>query len=656
MDKRKIIAFDTETECFEMYNKSPEIVCLSWAGDIGKLSSGLIADNLKLEDWLDSHLDEAIHGETILVGHNTAYDMACVLRSYPNLWNKIWKAYEAGGIACTETRERLLNISVDEFAFHTNKSGKTTISRYGLANLAKRYFSIHVEKGEDTWRTRYSELKEIPVSQWPKEAVDYAIQDAELTYKIYFEQEKRKSEYDYDLPTEQLETRSSFAFALMSSWGITTDRESVETLWNAIIDEMESLVDELIDSGLVEKQKPSNIDSIMVRSIPEVKQSMKKTKEMIKDTWKGKGELPFTSPSKKFPMGQMKTGKEVIVECSSPALQKLVTFTGLQKLANTYVSKLFDPVIHPYFINLGASTSRTACADPNVQNQPKFAGVRECFIAREGYVFLDADFDSQEMRTLAQSCLDICGGSKLAERYIENKHYDPHTEFASHLLQISPEDAKRLFEDGDETVANMRQRAKIANFGFPGGMKPPSFVNYAHNWGVELNIDQAKEIYEGWLTQWPEMRSYFKYVETIGGNFGTGVFVVPQSGFQRAGINYNQAANSPFQSLGAHCSKSAMWEISRRAYSSRDSFLYGSRPVAFIHDEFILEVPEFAAHLASIELENVMVEQMQKYTPNIPASASSVLMRRWTKQAKRVLKNGRLIPWEDSLTYTTKEK
>jgi hypothetical protein len=67
--------------------------------------------------------------------------------------------------------------------------------------------------------------------------------------------------------------------------------------------------------------------------------------------------------------------------------------------------------------------------------------------------------------------------------------------------------------------------------------------------------------------------------------------------------------------------------------------LYGCRPVAFLHDEIIIEARNDEANprlafTAAQRLKDVMVERMQTWLPDVPAKASPVMMRRWYKGAK----------------------
>ena len=71
-----------------------------------------------------------------------------------------------------------------------------------------------------------------------------------------------------------------------------------------------------------------------------------------------------------------------------------------------------------------------------------------------------------------------------------------------------------------------------------------------------------------------------------------------------------------------------------------------ARPLVFVHDEIIIEADLAQAHEAATRLSEIMVEQMERMTPNIPARATPAIAHRWLKGAKPVFdENGRLVPY-----------
>jgi DNA polymerase-1 len=652
---KQAISLDTETFLFEPYNMAPRVVCLSWAAkrpgpsSMRSVRPNLIVNPDEIERWLHEHLDAAIEGRAILSGHVVAYDMACILKTFPSVWEKVWRAYDADGLVCTAVRERLLDIAMNEFGYYYDNNGKQVKTEYHLAEIVKRWTGRELAKGEDTWRLRYGELYGVPQDQWPKEAVEYALSDAQETLNIYLDQEKRAKGIGYSIPTQFEDSRADFALRLASVWGVEPDSERVEKLWNGTVSHMESLVEPLVHGGFVRSvNRRKSMEDLFTKAqrapMPELTKSLKAIRGAIQEHWPGGsfGSIPKTEK------GSIQTGMDVLQRCDHyEPFKHLIKFNELQKLASTYISKLFEPIIHARFDAVGSISDRTSCSGPNLQNQVE--ETRNCIKARPGTVFLACDFDSQEMRTLAQSCLDICGHSRLAERYQKDRAYDPHLEFASLLAGVSVEKARAELEAGDERIKSLRQQSKVANFGFPGGMGFEKFVLYARGWGLkDLTEGRARELKDAWFRQWPEMRTYFEHVQNLIGEASHGTLTVPQSGFRRGGCGYSDASNGYFQALAAHASKAAMYQVSKKCYVDRDSYLYGSRPVLFIHDEIILETPEEAGDQAAQEMQHVLIEAMERWTPDIPAAASATLMRYWAKKAERVFdKSGKLIPWED---------
>ena len=641
-----VIGFDTETDTFSPGNMAPEVVCLTWwAHDQSKIAVGK-TDMLM---WISAFLDSAIAGKIQLAAHNAAYDWACIMRTFPELTDRIFQAYAADGIICTEVRERLLDIArTGSLEWVLNHTGKQIKASYSLADIALKRWDLHVSKGADTWRLRYGELKDLPVEQWPDDAVSYAKFDAELVQRLWTDQQIRATQLNYSLPTQFEDTRAAFGLHLCHVRGLKIDDVQVNKIWATTIEGMESCCHAIESSGIGTRQPESVelFDTPTAKPAPKLKVRTKVVRGLVELLYPGKP--PRTPPSAKFPQGQVKTSEEVVAACHSGALDSLKKFQKSQKVANTYLSKYFVPYLHHSYNAVGAVTDRTSAYLPNTQNLPKMPGVRECIIARPGHVLVACDFDSQEMRTLAELCLKIVGRSKLAERYQADTHFDPHLEFAATVAGIPVDEAQAQLTDDDPNMAGLRQQCKVANFGFPGGMASKTFVGFAQSWGVELTADRAELLKQFWFEQWPEMSQYFEYVKSIAGRNRTGVHTHPVSGFRRASAGFSDTANSGFQTLAAHASKAALWEVTRKCFTDDTSYLYGSRPVLFVHDEVILESPDFAAHLVAEDMPPIMVEAMERWTPNVPAAASAHLMRAWSKRARAVHDDaGKLVPWED---------
>jgi DNA polymerase I-like protein with 3'-5' exonuclease and polymerase domains len=116
-----------------------------------------------------------------------------------------------------------------------------------------------------------------------------------------------------------------------------------------------------------------------------------------------------------------------------------------------------------------------------------------------------------------------------------------------------------------------------------------------------------------------------------------GIVVAP-AGFIRGRTTYCQRRNTPFQSCAATGAKIALWKLFRKGY----------RLVAFVHDEFVIELPRDADHTAEAErIDDICCRSMEAVTGKVPIACEYSLSRRWYKQAEAVFENdGQLVVWE----------
>ena len=282
------------------------------------------------------------------------------------------------------------------------------------------------------------------------------------------------------------------------------------------------------------------------------------------------------------------------------------------------------------------------CSKPNLQNQPRKIGVRECFIPRPGFVYVACDYDAAELRALAQVCYTLFKKSAMREAVIEGR--DLHLDLGATMLGIDYEEA--LSRKGETEVKEARQFAKIANFGFPGGLGAEAFTKYANGFGYDIDMSFAKQLRKAWFLRWPEMKPYFERAASVSSDLGSKRVVHLFSKRVRGGVRFTQAANTLFQGLVADGAKAALFQVQDECWNDLGTPLYGCRPVVFVHDEIIMEAPEDRAAEAAEHLSIVMNREMQKWLPDVPVTSSAHLMRRWQKDADTVRDtSGRLMVW-----------
>ncbi len=126
---------------------------------------------------------------------------------------------------------------------------------------------------------------------------------------------------------------------------------------------------------------------------------------------------------------------------------------------------------------------------------------------------------------------------------------------------------------------------------------------------------------------------------------------VPNSYFVARRNKKVYITGNSFQALAADGAKHALRKLTRECYLDEGSVLYGTRPVFFVHDEIVAEMPEDTAHLAGPRMAEVMVAAMRDYVPDVTVAAAPALQRYWIKAAEPHYVDGRLVPWDDHHSY-----
>lgn len=650
----RLIAFDTETWLLTPGVRAPRMVCLSYASDPEKPQIVLREQALLLaRGWLHEP-------DTTLVGHNVWFDLGVVVTHRPDLLPTVFQAVDAGRIQDTQLRQEMIDLANGELKFYIDEeTGEVNKSRYGLADLSKRLLGEYVAK-KDTWRLRYGELDGVPLAEWPEDARRYALKDASQTLRLYQNQEQQLERASWAArqidgwriskvtPNQLEQHRAAWALHLMSMQGVRTDPIAVQELKRRLTNQYAEQMTKLRPTGLFNitpaRAFKSGPRKGQVRP-EQVTKNMKAIYARVAKAYTGRM-APYT------PSGRMATDKKTLKDSGDPELQLLAEAGGTQKLLTTYLPILESGTQHPICCRYNPlmETGRTSASGPNMQNPPRAGGVRECFVPSDGYLYGFVDYDTLELRALAQACLDLLGHSKMAEALRRGE--DLHLSLAAEMLGIPLTEAQVRSKQGDPVVKEYRQQAKPANFGFPGGMQADSFREYAEGYGIKLTPAQALKLHETWFRKWPEMSDYFDHVKALPDPLRQ-----LRSNRVRGGASFTAAANGFFQGLAADGAKEALWRVARECYLDPASPLYGSRPVLFLHDEIGIEAPDdHRAAPACERLAVVMREAMEAWIPDVPIRCGAVMMRRWYKGAEAVRVDGVLVPSRPVKTEDGKTK
>jgi DNA polymerase-1 len=550
---------------------------------------------------------QAAEGKVRLIGHNVGYDLLVLERAFPGLLPDIFKAFDHDCIGDTMVREQLIRIA----------AGKSLYG-VGLGKVCQQYGVALLDKSNSSARTYYGQYRDLPIEYWPASAIEYAKEDAIATYSLYRAQKEPVDHYPqvaYDL-----------ALKLMSAGGFRVDPKTVEQKRDELQARKDELEKLLLAGGILTEKRKANM--AVLRDIAAVALREAGIKPALTDT------------------GEISVAADKLEGTDDERLEAYTEYKKIEKLLSTYLKPMLKAeggLIHASF-NVLVNTGRTSCRSPNLQNLPRDAELRECFVPSEGNVLCAIDYDTAEMRSLAQVMTWLGIDTPLADVF-QDPNADPHTTFAASLLGINKEEAFARKANGDQEVLEARQSAKAANFGFPGGMGVPKFIlTQKKQRKVRLKESEATRLRNAWVRQW-NMGPYFKHVSRL--DKYVGELEQFASGRKRGKISYCNAANSYFQGLTADGAKLALFNVTREMFTDPNSVLYGCRVVNFVHDEIIAEFPEEKAHECALRMKQIMVESMNTLTPDIPATCEAALMRRWYKGAKPVYNSeGELIPWE----------
>ena len=265
-----------------------------------------------------------------------------------------------------------------------------------------------------------------------------------------------------------------------------------------------------------------------------------------------------------------------------PIVDKILEYRTLNKLKATYIDGIIplikeDGRIHAKFNQTVTATGRISCTEPNLQNIPIRTEIgkelRKMFVAKEGFIFLDADYSQIELRVLAH----ISGDENMIHAF--NSGEDIHAMTASKVFGVPLE----------EVTKQMRSEAKAVNFGIVYGI---SDFGLATNIGTSRK--KAKEYIEKYFEKYPGIKAYMDntikeckekgYVETLWGRRRY-VPEIKSNNFNVRQFGERVAMNAPIQGTAADIIKIAMINIEKELEERK----LQSKLLLQVHDELVIE-------------------------------------------------------------------
>ena len=282
-----------------------------------------------------------------------------------------------------------------------------------------------------------------------------------------------------------------------------------------------------------------------------------------------------------------------------PIIEVIERYRELTKLINTYIDTL--PVladendrVHTTFNQNVVVTGRLSSTDPNLQNIPIRTElgrkVREAFVPKEGYTFIQADYSQFELRLAAV----LAGDREMIDGF--NRDEDIHKRTAA-LIYGVPD---------NEVTKEMRRSAKVINFGILYGMSP-----HGLSVATKMSVKEAKDFIERYFKLRIKLKEYLDsiidfakqhgYVKTLFGRKRP-ANDINSSNYMVAEAAKRSTINMPIQGTEADLMKLSMIhldeELEKRGLKARQ--------IIQVHDSILLECPEDEVETVKELVKNVM--------------------------------------------------
>ena len=365
-------------------------------------------------------------------------------------------------------------------------------------------------------------------------------------------------------------------------------------------------------------------------------------------------------------------------------------YQPVAKLYTTYVKaikdKQIDGFIHCIFNTFFTTTGRLSSQDPNMQNIPANNTIKNIFVPRPGYSFLDYDYSQAELRVVAE----VAQEKTFIDAYINDR--DIHWEMTMKMFNITfPYRAeKSVFKHvqelakflgltldpmfTEENWAGYLAKNKEKQFDFEGDtlkvldtiQKWDKYRNNAKTlnfsilygsseYGLARNIykdtydyvtetkrkeylAECKDLLESWFKAVPNIKKWLEdnfafakkhgYVETMFGRRRYLVF---------SGSNYwkfqnsarREAGNTPIQSTASDICCLAAIEF-QRFINHPENRADGCRIVNIVHDNILAEVPDEKAEYYAKALKEIMEHKVNPLKL-VPLKVDGKITKRWDK-------------------------
>ena len=400
----------------------------------------------------------------------------------------------------------------------------------------------------------------------PKEIVDYASEDADITLQLkeIFEKEIKGSH------TEKIYTEIEYPLVTvlqkMEKEGVHLNKEALAVFSKELEIELKALetkIYELAGESDFNIDSPKQLGEVLFEKM-DIKAKVKKTKT-----------------------GQYSTNEETLAKLTDKheIFNVILDYRSTKKLKSTYVDAL--PLLinektnrlHTSYMQTVAATGRLSSVNPNLQNIPirteRGREIRKAFRPRDDkHTLLAADYSQIELRIIAALSKD----KDMIEAFETGT--DIHSVTASKVFGVAVKDVDR----------DMRSKAKMVNFGIIYGISA-----FGLSQRLSIPRKEAKEIIDNYFAEYANVKTYMDesiesarekgYVETLLGRRRNLSDINSNNAIVRGHAERN-AINAPIQGTAADIIKIAMINIDKAFTKQKIE----SKMILQVHDELVFDV------------------------------------------------------------------
>lgn len=300
---------------------------------------------------------------------------------------------------------------------------------------------------------------------------------------------------------------------------------------------------------------------------------------------------------------------------NQPIIKDLHNFRRASKMLSGFLEPMPSSInsktgrIHAHYGQIGASSGRMSCGNPNMQQIPRDSSFRKCFIPAHGNSMVIADYSQIELRVAAQIAQD----ERMIEAYRTGG--DLHKLTAS-LVTGTPI---------EEITKEQRQSAKAVNFGLIFAMGARGLQSYSQDvYNVDMTLEEAEDFRERYFNAYTGIRKWHDKIKKNPPRVSRSL--TGRRYFHREDAGLAGLYNTPVQGSAADIVKNALGMLAKTLDGT------GAKIIAVVHDEILLEAPSDKSLKVAAILKQTMEKAGKAYMPDVPLIAEAQIGTSWAEK------------------------